>query len=57
MTEDPLEMEGWEDNMYRYILESKEFSTDYSGEYKVGRPSRFTKVALFIRSMSEDHKC
>ena len=62
MTEDALEMEGWEDNMFKwpkvhigqifgYILENKEFSTDYTGQYKVRKASRFTKVALFLRFM------
>ena len=45
VTEDLLEMESWEDNMFKwpkvhigqtlgYILENKEFSTDYIGQYK-----------------------
>jgi len=46
VTEDPLEMEGWEENVFKwpkvhigqifsYILENKAFSTDYFGQYKV----------------------
>jgi len=61
--EDPLEMEGWEDNLFKwpkvhwadlrlYFREQGTFYRLYwSGNIRLERPSRFTKVALIIRSM------
>ena len=60
VTEDPLEMDGWEDNMFKwpkvhigqifgYILENKEFSTDYIGQYKVRKASSFCKSGFVLK--------
>ena len=61
--EDPLEMEGWENNFFKwpklhwadlrlYFREQGILNRLYwSGNIRLERPSRFTKVALFIRSM------
>jgi len=61
--EDPLEMEGWEDNLFKwpkfhwadlrlYFREQDIFNRLYwSGNIRLERPSRFTKLALSIRSM------
>jgi len=61
--EDPLELEGWEDNLFNspkvhwadvplYFREQGIFNRLYwFGNIRLERPSRFTKVALFIRSM------
>jgi len=61
--EDPLEMEGWENNLSKwpkvhwadlrlYVREQGTFNRLYwSGNIRLERPSRFTKVALFIRSL------
>ena len=60
MTEDPLEMEGWEDNMFKwpkvhigqifgYVLENNEFSTDYIGQYKVIKAFSFYKSGFVLK--------
>ena len=71
VTEDPLEMEGWEDNVFKwpkvhigqifgYILENKAFSTDYIGQYKVRKAFSFYKSGfvhkVYVKTINAEGK-